>query len=76
MPHNHIRFRLKDLPLLLVSMLINTLVAGWAQVVGLFKFRQQSNWVKTEHSLHEQKDLTVNLSDVGLGGDDTSSLNA
>ena len=73
---NHIRFRLKELPLLLVSMLINTLVAGWAQVVGLFKFRQQSNWVKTEHSLHEQKDLTVNLSDVGLGGDDTSSLNA
>ena len=73
---NHIRFRLKELPMLLLSMLTNTLVAGWAQVVGLFKFRQQSNWVKTEHSLHEQKDLTVNLSDVGLGGDDTSSLNA
>lgn len=63
---NRIRFDLKVLPGLLVSMLINTVVAGWAQVVGLFKHRQQSQWVKTEHSMDHSKDLTVSLSDVGL----------
>lgn len=63
---NRIRFDIKVLPGLLVSMLINTVVAGWAQVVGLFKHRQQSQWVKTEHSMDHSKDLTVSLSDVGL----------
>ncbi|MBP3645295.1 MAG: glycosyltransferase family 2 protein [Clostridia bacterium] len=63
---NRIRFDIKVLPGLLVSMLINTVVAGWAQVVGLFKHRQQSKWVKTEHSMDHSKDLTVSLSDVGL----------
>lgn len=63
---NRIPFSMKLLPELLVSMLINTVVAGWAQVVGLFKFRKQSHWVKTEHSMDHSKDLTVSLSDVGL----------
>ena len=63
---NKIRFDIKVLPGLLVSMLINTVVAGWAQVVGLLKHRQQSQWVKTEHSMDHSKDLTVSLSDVGL----------
>lgn len=63
---NRIPFSIKLLPELLVSMLINTVVAGWAQVVGLFKFRKQSHWVKTEHSMDHSKDLTVSLSDVGL----------
>ena len=67
---NRISVNLKILPELLVSMLINTMVAGWAQVVGLFKHRQQSNWVKTEHSMDRGKDLTVSLQDVGLQKDD------
>jgi len=63
---NKIPFSLKELPFMLWSMLINTVVAGWAQVVGLFQYRQQSNWVKTEHKMNHLEDLTVRLSDVGL----------
>ena len=54
-------------------MLINTMVAGWAQVVGLFKHRRQSNWVKTEHSIHHIEDMTVRLGDVGIGREETPS---
>lgn len=63
---NHIHVNWKLLPFLIASMLINTLVASWAQVVGLFRHRHQSNWVKTEHSISSEADVTVNLSDVGL----------
>ena len=63
---NRIPFSIKELPFMLWSMLINTFVAGWAQVVGLLKHRQQSNWVKTEHRMNHLEDLTVRLSDVGL----------
>jgi len=63
---NRIRVNLKLLPELLVSLAINTVVAGWAQVVGLVKHRQQNNWVKTEHSMNHLDELTVRLSAVGL----------
>jgi len=63
---NKIRFDIKLFVPMLCSMLINTFVAGWAQVVGLFKHRQQNNWVKTEHKMNHLEDLTVRLSDVGL----------
>jgi len=63
---NHIKADLKLLPKLIVSMLVNTAVASWAQVVGLIKHRQQSNWVKTEHSINHDSEVTVRLSDVGL----------
>ena len=73
---NHIRGSVKTFPALIVSMLINTLVAGWAQVVGLFKHRQQSQWVKTEHSINHLEDMTVCLTDVGLDQSDETNLNA
>lgn len=63
---NRIRFDVKTLVPMLVSMLINTVVASWAQVVGLWKHRKQNNWVKTEHSINREEDLTVSLNDVGL----------
>ena len=53
---------------MLCSMVINTMLAGWAQVVGLFKHRHQTNWVKTEHSTNHLEDMTVRLEDVGLAG--------
>ena len=56
---NRIPVKVKEFPELLVSILINTLVAGWAQVVGLCKHRQQSQWVKTEHSLHAPADVSA-----------------
>ena len=73
---NHIRVDLKLLPKLIASMLVNTLVASWAQVVGLWKHRQQSNWVKTEHSINHDADVTVCLSDVGLAQKDDKSIGA
>lgn len=73
---NHIRGSVKDFPALIVSMLVNTVVAGWAQVVGLFKHRQQSQWVKTEHSINRLEDMTVRLTDVGLDHSDDANLNA
>lgn len=72
---NHIPVNWKLLPELIVSMLVNTLVASWAQVVGLAKHRQQSNWVKTEHSISHESEVTVKLSDVGLA-EQTDTLDA
>ena len=63
---NHNRVNLKLFFPLLWSMLVNTMVAGWAQVVGLFKHRKQSTWVKTEHSINHIEDMTVRLDDVGM----------
>lgn len=41
--------------------------------MGLFKHRRQSNWVKTEHSIHHIEDMTVRLGDVGIGREETPS---
>ena len=65
---NHRRVDLKILLPMLWSMLINTMLAGWAQVVGLLKHRHQNTWVKTEHSINHLEDMTVRLEDVGLAG--------
>lgn len=61
---NRIPFSAKLLPKLLASMLVNTVVAGWAQVVGLVKHRKQNEWVKTEHSINLLEDTTVRLTDA------------
>ncbi len=66
---NGIKVNLKLLPELIVSMLVNTLVASWAQVVGLAKHRQQNKWVKTEHSINRRADVTVDMKDIGLKKD-------
>lgn len=52
---NRIKTRLRDIPVMLLSMLLNTLVAGFAQVVGLFLHRRQNHWVKTEHSIQQEQ---------------------
>ena len=70
---NRIRPKLTVLVPMLWSMFLNTFVAGWAQVVGLLKHRQQNNWVKTEHKLNREADLTVDLSEVGLKGKENKS---
>ncbi|MEG0995552.1 MAG: glycosyltransferase family 2 protein [Clostridia bacterium] len=44
---------------MLLSVLLNTVLAGFAQVVGLVKHRHQNTWVKTEHSIHKLEDMTV-----------------
>lgn len=65
---NHNRVDLRTLFPMLWSLLLNTMVAGWAQVVGLFKHRQQNNWVKTEHSISAAEDMLV---DIDLTADES-----
>jgi len=45
------RFSVLGLPKLLLSFALNTMLAGLAQFIGLFKFRKQNNWDKTEHTM-------------------------
>lgn len=51
---NNTTVRLRDLPYVLVSYFVNLLNVSLAQIVGLFKHRQQSKWVKTSHKIQEQ----------------------
>ena len=39
------------LPKLLLSFVLNTVLAGLAQFIGLFKYRKQNDWDKTEHTM-------------------------
>ena len=39
------------LPWMLLCFVVNTVVAGLAQFIGLFKYKEQNNWDKTEHTL-------------------------
>lgn len=68
---NHIKPSLKVLLPMLWSISINTVVAGWAQVVGLWKHRHQNQWVKTEHRINTSEEMTVSLSDVGAENDES-----
>jgi len=47
---NH--FNLRLLVPMITSVLLNTVIVTLAQVVGLFRYRHQSNWDKTEHSIN------------------------
>ncbi len=47
------KFSILSVPYVLLSFVLNTIVAGVAQFIGLFKYRQQSNWDKTEHTVNE-----------------------
>jgi len=49
---NRNRFSLRLLAPMIASVLLNTIIVTLAQVVGLFRYRQQSDWVKTEHSIN------------------------
>lgn len=63
---NHRRPSLKELPWLASAVMINTVVTGPTHLLGLFKHRKQNNWVKTEHSINQQDDMNVRLSDMGI----------
>ena len=59
---NGIRFRWRTLPWMLVSFVANMVVAAISQVVGLFLWRHQQHWVKTEHKIRSsQADGPSNL---------------
>lgn len=56
---NRCRVDFKQFFLMLASVLLNTVLAGWAQVVGLFKHRRQNQWVKTEHKIHDKQEMAL-----------------
>ncbi len=60
---NRRRPHLLELPCLIVSVLINTFVSGLTHLLGLMKFRQQSNWVKTDHSIKRSSSIAAKLID-------------
>ena len=49
---NHVRPSIKTLPLMLYSTAVNLVLAVVAQTVGLFLYKRQNIWVKTEHNLN------------------------
>ncbi len=55
------RFSIRTLIPMCVSVLINTLLAGLAQVLGLLKHRKQNSWDKTEHSINCLEDSQLLL---------------
>ena len=62
---NRQRFSVLGFPKLLVSFALNTVLAGLAQIIGLFRFRHQNNWDKTEHTLVEPEDDAFRYNGMG-----------
>lgn len=50
------RFDIRTVPKILLSITINYVVVGGAQLLGLIKHRQQKVWVKTEHKINHEQD--------------------
>ena len=48
--------KLSTLPVMLVSFVANMVIAAISQIWGLFRYRHQHTWVKTEHKLHGDVD--------------------
>ena len=48
---NHQPWALLRLPWMLISFSVNTVVAGVAQFIGLFRYKQQNTWDKTTHTI-------------------------
>lgn len=57
------RFNARTLIPMCLSVALNTFLAGWAQIVGLFKHKKQNTWVKTEHSINCLEDSNLFLQD-------------
>ena len=53
------RFNIRTLPAMCASMVLNTVLAALAQVIGLFKYKKQDSWDKTEHSINRLEDTRL-----------------
>ena len=49
---NRVRFNPLSLPLNIISLVLNTVLVGAAQIWGLIRFRHQNVWVKTTHRIN------------------------
>ena len=54
---NNRRLRVRDLPFILFSDLVNLVNVSLAQTIGLFLFRQQNKWVKTVHKIRSRQSI-------------------
>lgn len=57
---NHTHLPAKRLWELFLAVNINSYISGLSHLIGLFKFRQQKKWVKTEHKISAPSKHTVN----------------
>ena len=48
---NRIAFSVRTIPLMLGGFVANAIAGAFMQIGGLIRFRNQHNWVKTEHSI-------------------------
>ncbi len=48
---NRIAPKWNTLPAMIGSVFVNTVVGAYSQLVGLFRYRDQQHWVKTEHAI-------------------------
>ncbi len=48
---NRITVKMRTLPIMAASFLLNALLVTCSQTMGLMRFRRQSQWVKTEHKI-------------------------
>ncbi len=48
---NKIPLRLRTIPMMIFSFILNISLATCSQIKGLFKYRRQSQWVKTDHKI-------------------------
>ena len=68
------RFNLRSFVPLCVSVLVNTILAALAQVIGLFKYKKQDSWDKTEHTLNRLEDSNLLLpNDQAAAGEDAAA---
>jgi cellulose synthase/poly-beta-1,6-N-acetylglucosamine synthase-like glycosyltransferase len=58
---NKQRFSVLGMPKLLLSFVLSTVIAGLAQFIGLFKYKQQNTWDKTEHTFSRPEADTCKL---------------
>ena len=58
---NHIPFKLKTLPYTFASFAVCMIVATISQWKGLFLWKKQNQWVKTEHSIDHLEGYGENL---------------
>ena len=48
---NRIAPKWNTVPAMIGSVFVNTVVGAYSQLVGLFRYRDQQHWVKTEHAI-------------------------
>lgn len=61
---NGLKIKFRQLPMILLSYLVNLLNVSAAQLVGLLKHRQQHKWVKTRHKIQNCETVTSELGKV------------